>query len=180
MHIAESQEHALNVIGAWSLAVADAIQRSTVAVAGIAGAAPAALVAVAADPDMSIDELRRALDLTHPGAVRLVDRLQACGWVQRRPGRGRTVQLRLTAQGGRIHRHLLEARHEAIAALTETLDPAALQRIAELVAPSLTAASTDTDRLRHLCRLCQRSDCDPCPVAAGISCQPADANPPPQ
>jgi MarR family transcriptional regulator, negative regulator of the multidrug operon emrRAB len=169
MHIAERHEHALNVIGAWSLAVADAIQRSTVTVAGIAGAAPAALVAIAADPDMSIDELRRALDLTHPGAVRLVDRLERCGWVERHPGRGRTVHLRLSAQGRGTHRDLLEARHEAIAALTETLDAAALQRVAELVAPSLTAASTDTDRLRHLCRLCRRSDCDPCPVAAGIS-----------
>jgi MarR family transcriptional regulator, negative regulator of the multidrug operon emrRAB len=171
MHIAESQEHSLNVIGAWSLAVADAIQRSTIAVTGIAGAAPAALVAVAADPDMSIDELRRALDLTHPGAVRLVDRLEGCSWIQRRSGHGRTVHLRLTTQGRRTHRQLLHARHEAIAALTETLDLAALQRVAELVAPSLTAASTDTDRLRHLCRLCRRSDCDPCPVAAGISCQ---------
>jgi MarR family transcriptional regulator, negative regulator of the multidrug operon emrRAB len=171
MHIAAHQEHALNVIGAWSLAVAEAIERSTVAVTGIAGAAPAALVAVAADPDMSIDELRRTLDLTHPGAVRLVDRLEGCGWMQRRPGRGRTMHLRLTAQGRRTHRHLLEARREAIAALTQTLDPAALERVAELIAPSLTAASTDTDRLRHLCRLCRRSDCDPCPVAAGIARQ---------
>jgi DNA-binding MarR family transcriptional regulator len=170
MHIADSQEHAINVIGAWSLAVADAIERSTVAVVGIAGAAPAALVAVAADPDMSIDGLRRALDLTHPGAVRLVDRLEGRGWMQRRPGRGRVVHLRLTAQGDRTHRRLLETRHQAIATVTKTLDPAALERVAELVASSLTAASTDTDRLRHLCRLCRRSDCDPCPVAAGISC----------
>lgn len=174
MHIADGQAHAVNVIGAWSLAVADAIQRSTEAVAGIAGAAPAALVAVAADPDMSIDELRRVLDLTHPGAVRLVDRLEGRGWIERRPGRGRTVHLRLSAHGHDIHRQLLEARHEAIAALTKTLDPAALRCIAQLVAPSLTAASTDTDRLRHLCRLCRRSDCDPCPVAAGIPCPQPD------
>lgn len=180
MHIAESHEYALNVIGAWSLAVAGAIQRSTEEVAGIAGAAPAALGAVAADPDMSIDELRRTLDLTHPGAVRLVDRLEGCSWMQRRPGRGRTVHLRLTAQGHRTHRRLLEARHQAIAALTETLDPAVLEQIAELVAPSLTAASTDTDRLRHLCRLCRRSDCDPCPVAAGITSLQADRDQPPR
>ena len=167
MHIEEGRERALNIVGAWSLAVADAIQRSTVAVTEIAGAAPAALVAVAADPDMSIDELRRALELTHPGAVRLVARLEGRDWIRRRSGRGRTVHLRLTVQGRRVHRRLLEARYEAINGLTETLDSVALQRIAELVAPSLTAASTDTDRLRHLCRLCRRSDCDACPVAAG-------------
>jgi MarR family transcriptional repressor of emrRAB len=179
MHIEESHEHAVNVIGAWSLAVADAIHRSTEAVAGITGTAPAALVAVAADPDMSIDELRRALNLTHPGAVRLVDRLQDRGWIQRHPGPGRTVHLRLTTQGHRTHRHLLEARHEAITSLIQTLDPATLTRVAELVAPSLTAASTSADRLRRLCRLCRRSDCDPCPAAAGIACpRPAHDQPP--
>jgi MarR family transcriptional regulator, negative regulator of the multidrug operon emrRAB len=168
MHIDEGEGHALNVIGAWSLAVAEAIERSTVAVAGIAGAASAALGAVAADPDMSIDELRRALDLTHPGAVRLVDRLEGRGWMQRHPGRGRTVHLRLTPLGHRTHREVLQARHDAIAALTANLGPDALDHIAKLVAPSLTAMTTDTDRLRHLCRLCRRSDCDPCPVASAI------------
>jgi MarR family transcriptional repressor of emrRAB len=170
MHITEGREHALNVIGAWTLAVADAIQGATVAATGITGAAPAALVAVAADRDMTIDDLRRALDITHPGAVRLVDRLEGCGWLERRPGHGRTVHLRLTTQGRHTHRRLLEARSDAIAALTAMLDPTDLAHVAQLIAPSLTASATDTDRLRHLCRLCRRSDCDPCPVAAGVSC----------
>jgi DNA-binding MarR family transcriptional regulator len=166
MHIA-GQDHALNVIGAWALALADAIEQATVAVTGITGSASAALVAVAADPDMSIDDLRRALDLTHPGAVRLVDRLESCGWLQRRPAHGRTIHLRLTTQGHRTHRSLLRARQEAIAAICTTLDPGSPEQVAQLIAPSLTASATDTDELRHLCRLCRRSDCDPCPVAAG-------------
>ena len=101
--------------------------------------------------------------------------------IERRPGRGRTVHLRLTTTGLRTHRQLLQARHEAIAALTQTLEPAALQRVAELVAPSLTAAGTDTDRLRRPCsRLCRRSDCDPLSVAAGITSPQTDpASPPP-
>lgn len=173
MHItAADSDRATNVIGAWALAVADAIRASTVAATGIAGSAPAALVAVAADPDMTIDELRRALDLTHPGAVRLVDRLEGCGWLERRPGHGRTIHLRLTPRGRRIHKRLLDARGEAIAALTATLDPTDLERLAQLVGPSLTATATDIDQLRHLCRLCRRRDCDPCPVAAGVASLP--------
>lgn len=165
MHITDS-DHAANVIGAWALAVADAIRSATVAATGITGSAPAALVAVAADPDMTIDDLRRALDLTHPGAVRLVDRLEGRGWLTRRSGHGRTVHLRLTAPGRHTHQRLLDARGQAIAALTATLDPTDLERVAQLVSPSLTASATDTDQLRHLCRLCRRRDCDPCPVAA--------------
>ncbi|HEY0226746.1 MAG TPA: MarR family transcriptional regulator [Mycobacterium sp.] len=168
MHIADDLDHAANVIGAWVLAVADAIEHATTAATGITGAAPAALVAIAADPDMTIDDLRRTLDLTHPGAVRLVDRLEGCGWLERRPGHGRTIHLRLTTKGRHTQQRLLAARRAAIADSTAALDPADLQQIAQLIAPSLAASATDTDRLRHLCRLCQRSKCDPCPVAAGL------------
>ncbi len=168
MHIVPERNHAINVIGAWGLAVAEAVHGSTSAVTGTAGAAPAALGIIAADPDLSIDGLRRALDLTHPGAVRLVDRLVDRGWVKRRQGHGRTVQLRLTKRGHLIHHQLLSARHDAIVALVEPLDSAALQQVAQLVAPSLAASTTNSDRLRHLCRLCRRPDCDPCPVAAGL------------
>ena len=169
MHITGGDAHATNVIGAWALALADAIQTATAAETGITGAAAAALVAVAADPAMTIDELRRAVDLTHPGAVRLVDRLQDCGWLERRSGRGRTVHLHLTVDGHQAQQRLLDARSHAITALTATLDPADLKRMAELIAPSLTGAVTDSDQLRHLCRLCRRPDCDPCPVAAGLA-----------
>lgn len=168
MHIAGDLDHASNVVGAWALAVADAIEHATAAATGITGAAPAGLVAIAADPDMTIDDLRRALDLTHPGAVRLVDRLEGCGWLERRPGHGRTVHLRLTTAGRRTQQRVLTARRKAITAATSALAPADLQRIAQLVSPALSASATDTDRLRHLCRLCQRSRCDPCPVAAGL------------
>ena len=172
MHITGSQDHALNVLGAWALAVADAIHAATDTATGITGAAPAALVAVAADPDMTIDDLRRALGLTHPGAVRLVDRLEGCGWLERRPGRGRRIHLRLTTAGRRTHQRLLNARSEALTALTAPLNPGDLEKLAELIGPSLTAATADIDTLRHLCRLCRRPDCDPCPVAAGVPCQP--------
>ncbi len=173
MHIAEGG-HALNLLGAWAVAVADAIHRSTEAVTGQSGAGPAGLVAVAADPGMSIEQLRRALRLTHPGAVRLVDRLADLGWVERRAGRGRTVQLMITARGRRVHDQLLAARADAVSELTRGVEPAVVRQLAELVAPALAAATTDSDSLRRLCRLCQRSACEPCPVAHGAEQQQPD------
>ena len=168
MHITGDRAHANNIIGAWALTIADAIHTATDAETGISGAAAAALVAIAADPEMTIDELRRALDLTHPGAVRLANRLQDLGWLERQPGRGRAVHLHLTSQGHEVQQRLLQARSETIQGLTSDLDPDSLAQLAELISPALTASTTSTDRLRHLCRLCNRQTCDPCPVAAGL------------
>src|SRR3954465_4169390 len=76
-----------NLVGAWALVVADAVTRTTERETGLGGAVPAALVTIGAYLDQSIEELRGALGLSQPGTVRLVDRLEAEGWVRRRPGR---------------------------------------------------------------------------------------------
>ncbi len=120
---------------------------------------------------------RREIDLTHPGTVRLVDRLVELAWVKRRAGHGRTVRLRITASGRRVHNRLLAARDDAVDGLMRTLDPGVVQRLAEMVAPALSAATSATDtlrHLRHLCRLCQRRACTPCPVSAGLRADETD------
>jgi MarR family transcriptional regulator, negative regulator of the multidrug operon emrRAB len=129
-----------NLVGAWSLVVADAVTRTTERETGLGGAVPAALVTIGAYRDQSIEELRSALGLSQPGTVRLVDRLVAEGWVRRAPGRRpRTVALALTPAGRRMTRRVMAARVEQV-----------LERGAERV-----------------CRLCERTVCERCPVAEG-------------
>jgi len=109
--------------------------------------------------------------------VRLVDRLVELAWVKRRAGHGRTVRLRITASGRRVHNRLLAARDDTVDGLMRTLDPGVVQRLAEMVAPALSAATTATDtlrHLRHLRRLCQRRACTPCPVSAGLRADETD------
>ena len=75
-----------NLLGALSLAVADAMRRATEDAAGHTSAGPAALVALDQFLDgRTMEDLRRAMGLTGSGAVRLVDRLEADGYVRRRP-----------------------------------------------------------------------------------------------
>ncbi|HWN26657.1 MAG TPA: MarR family winged helix-turn-helix transcriptional regulator [Actinomycetospora sp.] len=160
MHIEGAR--AVNLVGAWVLSVADAVREAAERSTGMGGAGPAALVAVAAEPGMSVETLRRALGLTHPGAVRLVDRLEERGWVERSPGGGRAVALRPTAAGVTARDALLAARHDAIAAQLERLGPDR-ERLAAVIEPLLLDQAADAGELRRLCRLCDRAACEPCP-----------------
>ncbi len=81
-----------NVVGACALAIAGRLP---------AGAHEAALVSLSTWlAGSTVDGLARAVGLTHSGAVRLADRLEADGLLERRPGPdGRTRALHLTPAG---------------------------------------------------------------------------------
>jgi MarR family transcriptional regulator, negative regulator of the multidrug operon emrRAB len=60
----------------------------------------AALCVIGHKPGLSIDFLAHVLGMSHPGTVRLADRLEADGLIQRKPNKdGRTVALHLTVSG---------------------------------------------------------------------------------
>ena len=121
------------------------------------------------DPSLSIDELRHALGLTHSGAVRLVDRLEDDGLVQRSRGSGRVVGLGLTGRGRRVLARIERARLTAAAELVSPLD-AGEQPQLELFLRRILAAQTAGDEdLHRICRLCSFDACESggrkCPVA---------------
>jgi MarR family transcriptional regulator, negative regulator of the multidrug operon emrRAB len=164
-----------NLLGAWSLAVADAVREATERVTGLGGAVPGALVTLEAYPGRSVEDLRAALGLSQPGAVRLVDRLEAEGWARREPGDGRALALQLTAAGRRVARDLLAERERSIEALLEPLgerDRSALERLLEKLLRPRAAARCDPE---FMCRLCERRSCPSCPVARGAREGRADA-----
>ncbi|MFB1295726.1 MarR family transcriptional regulator [Mycobacterium sp. pW049] len=164
MHIDADTRRDLNVIAAWANAVSDVVRAAAERSVGITGNGPAALVAIVADPGMSIDELRRVLNLTHPGAVRLVDRLVENGWVRREQGFGRAVCLKATAAGRRAERRLAAAREAAVRDLLAGIGEQDIHAIAELVEPVFGAVIDDVDAMRRLCRLCDRNVCAECPA----------------
>jgi MarR family transcriptional regulator, negative regulator of the multidrug operon emrRAB len=169
-----------NLLGAVSLAVADAMRRATEDAAGHASAGPAALVALDQFLDgRSMEDLRRAMGLTGSGAVRLVDRLEADGYVRRRAGRdGRTLALVLTARGRRAAERVQAARVAALEAVLDGLDDAErtqLARLHERLLEGVTRqrlAAREADELERaawLCRLCDFEACGrphgACPAA---------------
>ena len=72
-------ERTSNLLGALALSVMDAFNTVVAASAGSGGETPAALVTLGADPGVSINQLRQILNLSHPGTVRLIDRLEKEG-----------------------------------------------------------------------------------------------------
>jgi DNA-binding MarR family transcriptional regulator len=110
--VPDADDHLANVLGALTTALDDAVTVAIEDATGLTGAAPAALIAL---HDLlagrSVDDLRQAVDLTHSGAVRLVDRLVADGLAARHPGAdARSLAVVLTARGRRLARAALDAR----------------------------------------------------------------------
>jgi DNA-binding MarR family transcriptional regulator len=174
-----SANRATNLLGALALAVGDRMRVATEDAARHTAAAPAALVALHEFlAGASMDDLRKVVGLTPSGAVRLVDRLVADGYVQRRPGaNARALSLVLTAPGHRAARRVLSARSATLTAALGELSDAdlrAFERVCEKLLRTL-AADRLADRARgrpppggYLCRLCDFTACGrergDCPV----------------
>lgn len=133
------------------------------------GGAPAALVTVAHEPGLSIEALRRAVGLTHSGAVRLVDRLESDGFVDRQRSGEREVSLRLTRRGRNLLQRIERARIAAVADLLAVLPDDDQRRFDHLAAKVLAAHTHGAHDLRRICRLCSFDACERggqiCPVA---------------
>lgn len=158
-----------NLLGAVGLAVADRIEETARAILGRAGETPAAVVVIGYDLGPSNDQLRRILGLSHPGTVRLVDRLVADGLVERRAGRDRrAIALYLTERGAVFREQLLEGRLAVIRSLLVPLTGPEQEALDELLHKILSSIeTTDLDRCT-LCRLCDDRVCTNCPIPAAF------------
>jgi DNA-binding MarR family transcriptional regulator len=164
-----SHAHAANVLGALGLALADRLAEASERAGG--GSAAAALVTLyGTRAGVRIDGLARIVGLSHSGAVRLVDRLEAQGLVDRRRGADqRSAALHLTPSGRRSARHVLAARqaamHSTLTLLTEDQQGA----IADLAGRLLHELAGEPAAEARLCRLCDLEACGRssgrCPVA---------------
>ena len=165
-----SDERTANLLGALALTLADRAGAAVHAGAGVSGSDAAALVTLRNYAEgESLDLLRRALALSHPAVVRLADRLQARGLVERhRSDRdGRAVVLALTPAGRRAADAALAARADAIAAALNTLDASQRRALAPMLERMLGAQTTDATASLVICRMCDPDVCghpDRCPV----------------
>jgi MarR family transcriptional repressor of emrRAB len=167
-----------NLLGAFVLEVAGRIQRETEAAIGHAGATAAALVTIAQFPERTVEELRRAVGLSHPAAVRVVDRLAADKLVKRRSaGRGPAVALTATAAGRRRAREILDIRHRVLAEALPELTAEEADTLTGILERALAHLADRPDPV--ICRMCDAGRCRraDCPV---MRRQTERGNPPPE
>lgn len=160
-------ERTLNLLGALALSVSDALNSLAEVNAGSGGQAPAALVTLGADPGLSINTLRHILSLSHPGAVRLIDRLESKGLVERRSGTdGRTLALFLTDAGYERRKAILAERRQQLQFAMSPLTEKERKQLTKLLEKMLSAMTTSKLRNFAICRLCEEEVCpaDCCPV----------------
>ncbi|NJL41328.1 MAG: MarR family transcriptional regulator [Leptolyngbyaceae cyanobacterium SL_7_1] len=161
-----NDDRTLNLLGAFALALVDAMDSVIETNVG-SGETPAALVTLGAEPGLSINELRQILQLSHPGTVRLVDRLEAQALVERRSGTdGRTLALFLTEAGQAKRAQILAERRQQLQRAMTTLTPTESQQLTQLLEKMLTTLTATEREYLTICRLCEEEVCpgDRCPV----------------
>ena len=163
-----------NLLGVVGLSIADRIHAVALEVMNRAGETPAALAIIGYGFGPSNDKLRRVLGLSHPGTVRLVDRLVSDGLVERRKGSdNREIALYLTDAGHASREALLKGRLASIRSMLTPLSKKERELLTAILRKLLISMDpTDLER-RRLCRLCDDRVCKDCPIPADFrSSQP--------
>jgi MarR family transcriptional regulator, negative regulator of the multidrug operon emrRAB len=166
VHVARGQ----NLLGALVTAVNDRMQWHAEKAIGLGGQIPAALVTIGHNYGESVEFLSGILQMSHSGCVRLVDKLDEQGLIERRPGKDRrSLSLYLTPKGRELKRQVLQARREALDSVFETLDGQQqrdLVGLIEVMLKGMTHCKNDAD---IICRLCEEQTCaqSHCPVTIG-------------
>jgi MarR family transcriptional repressor of emrRAB len=164
-----------NLLGALALALAGGVEGAVRAGAGLGPSAAGAIVTLHTYAEGEpLEVLRRALGLSHPATVRLVDRLETGGLVRRGPGLGdaRTVAAHLTPAGRRAARDVLDARATALAEALDALDGPARRRLEPLLERLLARLTVDGRAANRICRLCDGDACGHparCPVTQAVA-----------
>lgn len=172
--VSDDPRRTANLLGALALAITERTLAALHDEAPAAGTDAMALVALRNYADGApLDTLRSGLGLSQPGTVRLVDRLEARGLVERRrsatDGRARAVHL--TATGGRAVDAALAARERVAGQALDALPDDDRERLSGLLETLLAAQTTDRTSARRICRLCDGAACGHpgrCPVTRAV------------
>jgi DNA-binding MarR family transcriptional regulator len=156
-----SLDRAANVFGALSLVIADQAADAVAEAAGRSESAAAALSALLHFLDRpSVDRLRQVLGLTSSGTVRLLDRLEESGYVQRGPGPdGRSASVTLTAPGRDAAVRVSDARAAVLERALAVLSPAEREAFERLAGKVLVGMMRGPGAVRWICRLCDTGVC---------------------
>lgn len=151
---------AAHFLATYAQLVADKVTENLEAVLGSGGEAPAAIIHIGHAPGLSILELSVALGLSHPGTVRLVDKLVDTGMAERTNGRdGRTRLLALTPKGKAMRDKLLAARLAAAESVMVGLSDTEWETIRDQLARIIKTVPESAAARPRICRLCDRGMC---------------------
>lgn len=170
-----NNEKAENIIGALVLTLSDALLTASQSKAP-ANISAAGLTLVGHEPGITIQDLSHGLSLSHPGAVRLVDRMVADGLVARNQSTEdkRAVALFLTPAGQKQEQSILSSRNKVLSDAMSFLSDKEVNALAQISEKLLGALLIDEAHALKICRLCDGDMCEGCPIEAELLRQAAD------
>ncbi|MEO0981699.1 MAG: MarR family transcriptional regulator [Pseudomonadota bacterium] len=163
-----------NLVGAFANSIADAVLTAAKDEVDVAGPSAAALALIQHEPGIAIETLRTGLALTHAGTVRLIDRLEGAGLVERSASQidKRAVALSLTAEGEAVAAAILARRQSVISHSLKSLSVKEREALERIVEKLLQATVKDVAHAYAICRLCDDEACEDCPIEAGLESSP--------
>lgn len=159
-----------NLLGALSIGIADRIRFAAAEQTSLGGEAAAALIVIGHMQGPSIDQLGRILKLSHPGTVRIVDRLVAAGLAERRSALSdrRALALHLTPAGETARSAVLESRRAVICAVLDHVDPNNYPILEQLMEDMLVSLPCAVTPAMSVCRFCDQHACAACPMGRSL------------
>jgi DNA-binding MarR family transcriptional regulator len=164
---------AANLLGALSLTLADKINRAVENELGIGGIAGPALIVIEAEPGITVEKLAKYLNLAQSSMVRAVQQLEGLGFVSKRTGEDRRVQmLHATRSGQTKARRILEARAKVLHAALDGLPAKETEALSRTVDRLIERQIAKPGDKFAICRLCDENACgegDDCPAERSAS-----------
>lgn len=162
----ENSARLANLLGALSMGIADRIREAIADHTALGGEAAAALTVLGHSPGLSVDRLGKILRLSHPGTVRVVDRLVAAGLAERRTAAldRRALALHLTAAGETERSAMLGSRHLALDTILNRLAPEERPVLEGMLEKMLITLPSDANSAMTVCRFCDQQRCGQCPM----------------
>ncbi len=125
----------------------------------------AALLVLEKYPDSSVEFLRGPLSLSHSGCVRLVDRLERDGLVERREGSdARSIATHLTRKGRDAASSAAARREDVLVRAFSALTAKERETFGTRAAKIVDRAVVSPRGAMRACRLCDYGACVECPM----------------
>jgi len=156
-----------NLLHAMSTAIADQQLLTMTSESGLGPSAVAAVLTLGQHEPQNVSDLASVTGLSHSATVRLVDRLESDGLVQRsKEKQGRMVSITLTLKGQAEYERARDLQSEFICHLVAFLSPKDQKKLEEITTLILSRLTTSAAARDHICRFCDEGVCDQkrCPV----------------
>lgn len=160
-----------NLLGAFLTGLHDHMSNRLERESAISGDGPAALVTIAYNEGRTVEFLRKTLALSHSWTVRVVEKLEKAGLVQKRIGTDkRAVALYLTDQGRRKVQGIVRTRRRCLDEVLAALPIKDHRKLTSMLESMLAFLTDDDDSAEAICKLCEVDVCpqNRCPVTLAV------------